>query len=193
MEDEEGARYEFRAWAETFPNLPRPDREEWHDEVYLIPLGLLTTSVKIRGDALEIKDLVAERPDMQLWLPVARLTFPVPAHLVERELIVRLALGQKLHRERFTAEELLAEVVEARGNVAAVRLRKRRRLFEAAGGCRAEVGEVEVDGRRTLTACVEHAEPERVASAAAELGIDRHPNLDYPTALARLVPLRRHG
>ena len=33
-------RFEYRAWAEAFPDLPRPESEPFADEVYLIPLGL---------------------------------------------------------------------------------------------------------------------------------------------------------
>ena len=183
--------WERRAWAASFPGLGPPgEAEEWAEEAYLLPLGLGGRDIKIRGQALEIKDLVAQRADMQLWRNAARLPFPIPSAAVERELILRLALGQPLSRERYTAEQILGELVGPRHNVAVVTLRKRRRLFESAG-CRAEVAEVEVGGRRTLTACAEHEDPDRLRQAAAELGLDRHPNLDYPTALARLVVPRR--
>ena len=183
--------WERRAWAASFPGLGPPgEAEEWAEEAYLLPLGLGGRDIKIRGQALEIKDLVAQRADMQLWRDAARLPFPIPSAAVERELILRLALGQPLSRERYTAEQILGELVGPRHNVAVVRLRRRRRLFESAG-CRAEVAEVEVGGRRTLTACAEHEDPDRLRQAAAELGLDRHPNLDYPTALARLVVPRR--
>ena len=183
--------WERRAWAASFAGLSPPgEAEEWSEEAYLLPLGLGGRDIKVRGDALEMKDLLLERPDMQLWRPAARLPFPVPSASLERELIVRLALGQPLGRQRYTAEELLGELLGPRHNVAVVTLRKRRRLFESAG-CRAEVAEVEVGGRRTLTACAEHEDPDRLRQAAAELGLDRHPNLDYPTALARLVVPRR--
>ena len=183
--------WERRAWAASFPGLGPPgEAEEWAEEAYLLPLGLGGRDIKIRGGALEIKDLVAQRADMQLWRDAARLPFPIPSAAVERELILRLALGQPLSRERYTAEQILGELVGPRHNVAVVRLRRRRRLFESAG-CRAEVAEVEVGGRRTLTACAEHEDPDRLRQAAAELGLDRHPNLDDPTALARLVVPRR--
>ena len=183
--------WERRAWAASFPGLGPPgEAEEWAEEAYLLPLGLGGRDIKIRGQALEIKDLVAQRADMQLWRNAARLPFPIPSAAVERELILRLALNQPCSRERYTADQLLGELIGPRHNVAVVTLRKRRRLFESAG-CRAEVAEVEVGGRRTLTACAEHEDPDRLRQAAAELGLDRHPNLDYPTALARLVVPRR--
>lgn len=183
--------WERRAWAASFPGLGPPgEAEEWAEEAYLLPIGLGGRNIKVRGDALEIKDLLAQRADAQLWRNAARLPFPIPSATVERELILRLALNQPLTRERYTQDQLLGELLGGRHNVAIVRLRKRRRIFESAG-CRAEVGEVELDGRRILTACAEHEDPDRLRQAAAELGIDRYPNLDYPTALTRLVVPRR--
>ena len=183
--------WERRAWAASFPGLGPPgEAEEWAEEAYLLPIGLGGRNIKVRGDALEIKDLLAQRADAQLWRNAARLPFPIPSATVERELILRLALNQPLTRERYTRDQLLGELLGGRHNVAIVRLRKRRRIFESAG-CRAEVGEVELDGRRILTACAEHEDPARLRQAAAELGIDRYPNLDYPTALTRLVVPRR--
>jgi hypothetical protein len=182
-------RFEYRAWAEAFPDLPRPESEPFADEVYLIPLGLGGRDIKIRGGALEMKDLLLEQDGLPLWQPAVRLEFPIPAHLVERELLERLALNQILRRRRYTQEELL-EKLETRRNIAVVPVQKRRKLFEVAG-CRAESGEVLVAGRRLLTAAAEHESPGALRRAVAEMKLARYPNLDYPSALTRLLPLRR--
>lgn len=183
--------WERRAWAASFPGLSPPgEAEEWGEEAYLLPIGLGGRNIKVRGGALEIKDLLVQSADAQLWRDAAHLPFPIPSATIERELILRLALNQPCSRERYTADQLLGELLGGRHNLAIVRLRKRRRVFESAG-CRAEVGEVELDGRRILTACAEHEDPDRLRRAVAELGLDRYPNLDYPSALSRLVPPRR--
>ena len=130
--------FEFRARAPSFPGLPSPENEERQEEIYLIPLGVFGHSIKLRGDALEIKDLLKEQDRLQLWDPATRLPFPIPAALVERELLVRLALSEPLAREHYDAETLLKEVVEPRQrNIATVRVAKRRHLFMATA-CRAE-------------------------------------------------------
>src|SRR4028119_160519 len=86
--------WERRALSASFPGLSPPgEAEGWAEEAYLLPLGLGGRNIKISGDALEMKDLVVARPDMQLWHPAARLTFPVPSASLERELIARLAPG----------------------------------------------------------------------------------------------------
>lgn len=177
--------YEYRAWDTAFHDLPRPEGT-FEEEIYLLPLGLSGRNLKLRGQALEIKDLLQEVDGLQLWLPAARLEFPIPAHLVERELLLRLALNQVLTRERYTREELLAEVVGARENVLSVPLRKRRHLYEVEG-CRAEVCEIEFGERRILSACAEHEDPATLRRAIGRMLLDRYPNIDVPTALANTV------
>jgi hypothetical protein len=179
-------RYEYRAWA-SFPELPQPDAEAWGEETYLIPLGLWSMDIKIRGEALEIKELVADRDGLQLWRPAARLALPVPALTLERELMTRIKIGQPLRRELYGRQEIMEDIVDARRNVAALTVRKRRRLFEF-GGCRAETAEVEVAGGRLMTAAAEHAEPGLVVDAARGMGLDRHPNVAYVAALSQVLP-----
>lgn len=185
-------RLEHRAWAPSFPGLPAPGEDDaWAEETYLVPLGLQGRNIKLRAGALELKDLLLVEDDgFQLWSPATRLPFPIPAALVERELLVRLALSQPLRRERYGADELLAEVVgPRRASIAVIPVRKRRRLLEVAG-CRAETAEVELaqDGRRLMTAAAEHEEAARLRRAVAEMGLAGHPSTDYPTALLRLAP-----
>jgi hypothetical protein len=192
MQSSQPPRYEFRAWsAEPFPGLAPPSGE-FAEEVYLVPLGLAGRDIKLRGDALEIKELLLERDGLQLWDPAVRLEFPVPASSLERELVTRLMLNQPLARPRYGRRELLDELVAARHrNIAVVPVGKRRRLLEAAG-CRAEAGEVQLDGgRRAFTAAAEHEDPARLRRALAELGLEGRANLDYPAMLARALPLRR--
>jgi hypothetical protein len=181
-------RYEYRAWGEDFPGLPRPDQEPWGEETYLVPFGLLSRSIKIRGGALEIKELLADHDGVQLWAPAARLKFPIPALTLERELMSILQAGQPLRRDAYGPEELIEELTGGgRHTVTAVPLRKRRHVFDA-HGCRAETAEIEVAGRRLMTAAVEHEDPERLLRAVAEQGLGKLANISYPQVLSRLFP-----
>lgn len=183
-------RYEYRAWAEAFPDLPQPDDEPWVEETYLLPLGLVGLGIKIRGDALEIKELLTDRDGFQLWSPAARLAFPIPALTLERELMVRLAIGEPLRRKRYGPQEIMTDIVQARRNVIAATLKKRRRLFEVAS-CRAETAAVEVEGQRMMTAAAEHEDMDQLRRAVAEMKLDRYPNLSYPETLLQIVPRER--
>ena len=95
----ESARFEYRAWAATFPELPQPEGEPWREETYLLPPHLASRNVKIRDGALEIKELVSEKDGMQSWHPAAKLEFPIAASALERELLLLLHLGIVLERE----------------------------------------------------------------------------------------------
>lgn len=183
----ERARYEFRAWGEAFPNLPQPTGCPADEAVYLLPAGCGCRNIKLRDGALEIKELVSDAGGLQLWQPVACLEFPIPTTVLLRELLFLLRLGIVLRRASYRQEELLAELAEEpRRELAVVRLRKRRRLHEVAG-CRAETTElVLADGRRIMSAAVEHAEPLPLLRAVAAMGLACRPNLAYPAALACL-------
>lgn len=178
-------RYEYRAWSESFPALPQPEGEGWQEETYLVAPGRVDLNVKIRGSALEIKELVSQESGLHLWRPSAALEFPIPALTLERELLDLLQLGLRLHHEHYGRDELLADIVEQRGNVFAIPLRKRRRLYEIQG-CRAETAEVELDGRKVMTAAAEHEDATRLMAAMDEMGLDRYANLAYPAALLQL-------
>lgn len=185
---EPAPRFERRAWASAFPGLPQPGEEPWTEDIYLVALGLTNRDIKIRGGALEIKELVLEAHGLQLWRPAARLEFPIPALTLERELMVLLQIGEPLRRPRYGPEEIMEDIVRRRRNVAAVPVRKRRRLFEVKG-CRAETALVELAGQRAMTAAAEHEEADRLLEAVAEMGLDRYLNLSYPQVLDRLRPL----
>jgi hypothetical protein len=180
-------RHEYRAWAQAFPGLPQPEGEAWSEETYLVALGLQSLNIKIRGGALEIKQLRHDPGGPQLWALSARLEFPVPALALERELISLLQIGQPLRRERYDVAAILEDIVGARRNVVAVRLRKRRRLYEVEG-CRSETTEVELpDGTRVTTAAAEGEDGRRVLAAAGAMGLDGLPNTSYPQYLEPLV------
>jgi hypothetical protein len=180
-------RYEYRAWAQAFPQLPQPEGEPWSEETYLVVLGLVSLNIKLRQDRLEIKQLKLETEGLQLWQSSARLPLPVPALVLERELMTLLQSGQPLHREHYDAAAILVDVVEARRNVAAISLRKRRRLLDAAG-CRGEITEVEFpDGSRGMTAAVEDGVAANAQAAVRAMRLGDLPNLPYPRVLEPLA------
>lgn len=175
-------RYEFRVWNRAFPKLPQPDSEPWSEETYLLVASRPDTNVKLRGDVVEIKELVKRHHALELWRPGPQLDFPLTGSTLGRELLPRLPLDAT-GAEDCPAPADLLQLARASGAVLVIALRKRRRLFEVMEA-RAEVTEVEVGERRSRTAAVEHERPEVVEQAARTLGLDAFPNLSYPAALA---------
>ena len=105
--------------------------------------------------------------------------------MIEGELCPALGVAAPpLTRARYDLERFLSEVASAWTGVQAVRLVKRRRVFEVAGA-RAERTRVEL-GKVTIESVAVEAEIfEAALAAVGELGLARAPNLDYIAALRR--------
>jgi hypothetical protein len=178
----EAARYEHRAWAEAFPDLPQPAADAWDAETYFIRRDRLDVNVKARSGAVEIKELVEVKDGLQLWRPAGRLDLPASGRDLTRVLKPWFGVELPLAAERLdlaALERALAAVVP---DLLAVQLRKRRHLFEAAG-VRAECTEVRIADRRVMTAAAEHEDPAVLRRAVDGLGLGRFANLAYPAAL----------
>jgi hypothetical protein len=169
-------RFERRAWAPAFPELPDPAAEQGAEEIYLLRPGRADFNLKLRDGRLELKELVALHDGLQQWRPTAKLEFPLPSAELGK-----LDIEPPAAPVDYPSFEALRPVLERAGLVV-LPLCKRRRLFERAG-CRAETALVEAAGRRLATAAVEDVDPERVRRAAVEMGLDRLPNRAYPAVL----------
>jgi hypothetical protein len=180
-------RFEYRIWGRAFPELPPSDQEPESREVYLVPAGGDGSNVKIRREALEIKRLLGVRAGLQHWLPALRYLLPLPAAVIEHHLCPELGVAPPpLRRASYDLAQFLAEVASALPAVRAVSLAKRRRSFEVAGSraerTRVTIGEVIIE-----SAAIEAERFEWAARATDELGLRRAPNLDYVTAIRRIL------
>jgi hypothetical protein len=181
------ARFEYRIWGRSFPELPSPDEEPESREVYLVRAAVDSRNVKLRREALEIKRLLGVRTGLQHWLPALRCALPLPATVIEDHLCPELGVAPSpLRRASYDLGRFLAEVASELPGVRVVSLVKRRRSFEVAGS-RAERTRVRI-GEVTLESVAIEAERfERAARATDELELRRAPNLDYVTAIRRVL------
>jgi hypothetical protein len=181
------ARFEYRIWGHAFPELPSPDQEPESREVYLVPPGVDGSNVKIRREALEIKRLLGVRAGLQHWLPALRCVLPLPATVIEEHLCPELGVAPPpLRRASYDLGQFLAEVATALPGVRVVSLVKRRRPFEIAGS-RAERTRVTIADITLESAAIEAERFEWAARATDELKLRRAPNIDYVTAIRRLL------
>ena len=179
-------RFEYRIWGPGFGELPAPDEVEPSAEVYLLP-AQDGVNAKFRHGALEIKRLLGTPGGLQHWLPALRCPLPLPAPLIAADLCPALGVTPPpLARAHYPLAELLSEVVPALSGVRAVPLCKRRRQFEVAGA-RAERTRVCIGGVTIESVAVEAEDFDRAARATEQLGLRRAANLDYVTALRRVV------
>jgi hypothetical protein len=181
------ARFEYRIWGHAFPELPSPDQEPESREVYLVPPGVDGSNVKIRREALEIKRLLGVRAGLQHWLPALRCVLPLPATVIEEHLCPELGVAPPpLRRASYDLGQFLAEVATDLPGVRVVSLVKRRRPFEIAGS-RAERTRVTIADITLESAAIEAERFEWAARATDELKLRRAPNIDYVTAIRRLL------
>ncbi len=187
------ARFEYRIWGESFPELPAPDQEPASVEVYLLSDAVEGVNAKVRNGALEIKRLLGLRAGFQQWLPALRCPLPLPAAVIEHELAPALGVGAPaLARPTYELEPLLEEVVSVWTGLRSVHLIKRRRSFEVAGA-RAERTRIELEKFAIETVAIEVEAFGAARRAADRLKLTRAPNLDYVAALRRLLAGRPLG
>jgi hypothetical protein len=181
------ARFEYRIWGRSFPELPSPDQEPESREVYLVPARVDGSNVKLRREALEIKRQLGVRGELQHWLPALRCVLPLPAAVIEEHLCPELGVAPPpLRRASYDLGHFLAEVASAFPGVRLVSLVKRRRPFEIAGS-RAERTRVTIEEVTVESVAIEAERFERAARATDELKLRRAPNLDYVTAIRRIL------
>jgi hypothetical protein len=181
------ARFEYRIWGQTFPELPAPDAEPESREVYLIAAGVDGRNVKFRREALEIKRLLGVRAGLQHWLPALRCVLPLPAAVIAEHLCPELGVAPPpLRRVSYDLGRFLAKVASVLPGVRAVSLVKRRRPFEVAGA-RAERTRVTIGDVTIESAAIEAERFKLAVRATDELELRRAPNLDYVTAIRRVL------
>jgi exopolyphosphatase / guanosine-5'-triphosphate,3'-diphosphate pyrophosphatase len=158
---------------------------EASDELYL--LSAAGANVKVRDGLMDIKFLREVDGDgLERWEPVMKAGFPLSAAEVARVFQALEVDPPVFIRGAYSLDRLLAELVGPSGAVRPVRVHKRRVRYRL-GGCRAEIAEVETDGRTQRTVAVESEGPSAVMAAVRGVGLDGHANTSYPRGLAALV------
>jgi len=188
-------RWEWRSFEETFGEAERrfaalpSEQVEESDELYLLS-SVADENVKIRAGLMDVKALQqVDANGLQLWKPVMKGAFPLPAAAVAQALGA-LGVGPlELARAQYTLEQLLGELVEPSGRVRPVAVHKRRARYRASG-CLAEVADVTAGGRRTRTVAIESEDPVRVVDLVREFGLSGRDNVSYPRGLKRLIGMK---
>jgi len=174
----------FGAAEDAFGALT-PGPVEESEELYL--LSAAGGNVKVRDDLLEIKMLREVNADgLERWEPVMKVGFPLPTSDVSSVFDALGVVPPPLTRGVYTFDQFLAGLVEPSGVVRPVRVHKRRVRYTLSG-CRAEIADVEVDGRTARTIAIESEDASAVIAAVRSVGLDGYVNTSYPRGLAALI------
>jgi len=184
-------RWEWRVFGEGFGAAEAalaaltPDTVEESDELYLLSAG--GANVKVRAGLVDIKLLREVDADgLERWEPVMKLGFPLPAAAASRVFEALGVTPPPRTRDRYTLDQLRAELVGPSGAVRAVTVHKRRVRYTL-GGCRAETADLEVEGRDARTIAIESEDASAVIAAVRGVGLGASVNTSYPRGLAALV------
>ena len=173
-------RYEWRAWASAFPDLPNPATGQESSETYFLLPGHDGCNLKLREGRLELKRLAGVSHGLQRWRFSPAKEFPLAVDDLPPPVRACMASVEFLPGEH----ELRAAL--RRAGLAVVDIRKLRRLFSV-DGCQAEVTLVEQAGAMATTAAIEAETLDAARQAVASLELDRWPNRAYPAALAAWI------
>ena len=87
-------RFEFRAFARNLDPVAARIRKRARDksvdesrEVYILRPQEWQRNIKIRGDRLELKELIEQRDGLQRWKPAGQWTFPVGADALRKTIL----------------------------------------------------------------------------------------------------------
>jgi exopolyphosphatase/guanosine-5'-triphosphate,3'-diphosphate pyrophosphatase len=185
-------RWEWRTFGASFGAAEErlaalvPERIQESDEVYLLAVGS-DESVKLRGGQADVKRL--ERIDdrgLELWRPVLKAAFPLPAADVKAVLETLRVPVPSLGREAYTREDFRDEIVGPSPELRTLPVHKRR-VRHTIGGCMAEVTEMSTEAGATRTIAVESEDPARVTAAVRDLGLEGRPIVCVARGLKALV------
>lgn len=205
-ESQPEARFEFRAFAQSFGIVTRKLRQaaacdsiEESRESYLVSSEPDSQNVKIRRGRLEIKRLVRTLEGLEQWEPAGASDFPPdPAFLRENvfpALSVTCAAPDsktELQPEKSGGgwNEWLDQVIRPHPGLARAAVFKRRFRFQL-GECSAELDDVLVNGAAIRSAAVESTDPREVLRVLEQLELSGYENVSYPRALRRILGLER--
>ncbi len=194
--NDEGARFEFRAFARDLGITEARMRERSPEvrikesaEVYLLSASLERHNLKVRGDALDIKELLAEQDGLEQWTPTLKESFPLDRELLKERVAPLLELDTSLFsREQYSAEALVEELIRPQPGLVPAVVFKTRFGF-LIDECACEIADVRVNGAYIRTACVESTDPDAVQRLVRELHLDPWPNTSYLLALQQITGL----
>lgn len=190
-------RYEFRVWGDDLDDLAARVRDGLAGvtaveggERYLVASLDAEANPKIRDDTLDVKRLVQVRHGCEQWEPILKVPFPVTAATIETYVFDPIDLDPpKLDRDRYSAEQLSAEVVAPYPGLAVVDVSKTRTIGTIAG-CRAEVARVVVAGTvATMTVAFESHDLDAVVALRDAVGLAEVANENYPRAIRRILEM----
>jgi len=184
-------RWEWRTFGEDFGQAEQEIRVSGEPstresgEIYIISRNS-HDNTKIRHELMDIKALrQVDDNKLEQWYPVMKSGFPLPkgelAKVVACWAIEMPAVGDEVPYDTF-----LQEVVGANPALEAVPVTKVRHGYTIEGTT-VELADLTIADRSIRTLCVEHTDAELVWRVVNDLGLGDRENVNYVTAIKRII------
>ena len=183
-------RFEYRVWAPDLTELAgrlamhcTPGGVRISEETYLIH-PRTDLNIKIRAETLDIKQLVRTQQGFQLWNPILKEAFPIPASSAAAVMEYLAETPPTPEHAPLGIDEFLARAVETGTAVATVAKQRNGFLQE---GCILEFAEVTINGSGIHSVAIESEDLDTALAVADRLGINELPNESYQRAIRRAL------
>ncbi len=186
------ARWEWRTFGEPLDAAERfladfeMKSDHISDEVYLLSVHS-DASVKVRDGLMDVKHLrQVDDGGLELWMPVMKGEFPLPASDVAAVLRTLKPHVTQLERRQYELEQLIHELIEPDADLHAARVHKRRRRY-VIDDCMVELTDISADGVASRTVAVESPDTALVRTTVARLGLGDRRNVCVARGLKTLL------
>ena len=193
------ARYEFRTFA---PNLEavagrvaaqgRPLAPERLDDLYIVSRLTIDGNVKLRGDRLEVKQLMAREGLFELWTPRLIAELPMASERFVSDVAPCLGIDMDRPRIEFLTASDIVQFCATTTALKALRVDKVRTRFihtpgQAAHSLSSEHVKLEVLSRAIESVAIEAHDLDDAVRLARACGLDAYENVSYPTFLQAIA------
>lgn len=186
-------RWEWRTFGEHFGDadarlaaLEANDVRD-SDEVYFLSTNS-DASVKLRDRLMDVKQLQqVDAEGLELWLPVMKAAFPLPADDVASVLsTLGVTVAPPLARDHYTLDEFESELVAPSDDLQAVHVHKRRAHY-LVDECMVELTDIRVDDVASHTLALESPDPAVVTATVRAFGLRDRRNVSVARGIKALV------
>ena len=179
-------RFEYRVWAPDLTELAgrlamhcTPIGVRTSEETYLIH-PRTDLNIKIRAETLDIKQLVRTQQAFQLWTPILKEAFPLPASSAAEVMGYLAETPPTPQHAPLGIAEFLARAEET-GTAMAIVTKQRHGYLQE--GCILEFAEVTINGSVIHSVAIESEDLDTAFAVAEHLGINQLPNQSYQRAI----------
>jgi hypothetical protein len=184
-------RYEFRLFSpdlskerDAFASLAKGEPQPNSRETYIVTRLNIESDVKIRGERLQVKTLVARSGMLEQWARPLNSEFPVAIADIESVVLPALGLDLEIGERGALGEGALLALMSDQHALAVTEVEKQRTLFEI-GACVAEFCTVTMGKEKVQTIAIEAIDPQAGLSLLQSVGLGDAQNESYCEFLQR--------